>query len=76
MIIASTSLLPTWLRITNIEATLPLGLMAATHLLWPFALNPWFISFSVSVPIVRWIKLTVSSRRIVGLLIFGLLGQP
>jgi len=48
MILTTSSLVPYGYRINNIEVIFPMGLVVATHLLWPFALNPWFISFSVS----------------------------
>ena len=47
MIITTSSLMPSGYRVHNIEVTFPMGLVTACHLLWPFALNPWFISFSV-----------------------------
>ena len=48
MIITSSSLMPSGYRVHNIEVWVPMGLITASHLLWPFALNPWFLSFSVS----------------------------
>lgn len=49
MIITTSSLMPSGYRVSNIEVTFPMGLVTACHLLWPFVLNPWFISFSVSL---------------------------
>jgi hypothetical protein len=48
MIAASLSVFPEGYRIISIEVIVPMAVVAASHLLWPFALNPWFLSFSVS----------------------------
>jgi hypothetical protein len=48
MIAFSLSAMPSGYRITSIEVIVPMAVVAASHLLWPFALNPWFLSFSVS----------------------------
>jgi hypothetical protein len=48
MIAASLSVFPDGYRIISIEVIVPMAVVAASHLLWPFALNPWFLSFSVS----------------------------
>jgi hypothetical protein len=48
MIATSLDSFPSGYRITSIEVILPLSIVAGSHLLWPFALNPWFLSFSVS----------------------------
>ena len=37
---------PGW-RINNLEVIFPMALLGGSHLLYPFALNPWFLSFSV-----------------------------
>ena len=51
--ICASSIVPSGLRVTSMEVLVPGGMIAATHLLWPFVLNPWFISFSVSLrPVV------------------------
>ena len=75
MIVGSTSLIPAGFRINNLEVTVPLGIISACHLLWPFALNPWFISFSVSLAVNTRNELTSSSRHIVVSPRFGLLGR-
>ncbi|WWC59194.1 uncharacterized protein I303_101743 [Kwoniella dejecticola CBS 10117] len=48
MVITSGSLMPAGYRIGshNIEVFVPMGIITAAHLLYPFALNPWFLSFS------------------------------
>ncbi|WVQ83999.1 hypothetical protein IAT38_006144 [Cryptococcus sp. DSM 104549] len=46
MIITSSSLMPSGYRVNNIEVYVPMGILTASHLLYPFALNPWFLSFS------------------------------
>ena len=48
MIVSTSKFMPDAYRVANIEVTFPMGLIVAAHLLWPFALNPWFLSFSVS----------------------------
>jgi hypothetical protein len=48
MIVTALPVLPPGYRVSNVEVTFPLGLCVAAHVLWPFALNPWFLSFSVS----------------------------
>ena len=48
MIVTSNPIMPPGYRINNVEVFVPLGLITGSHLLWPFALNPWFLSFSVS----------------------------
>lgn len=48
MIATSLSSFPDGYRIISIEVIVPMAVVAASHLLWPFALNPWFLSFSVS----------------------------
>jgi hypothetical protein len=40
--------IPPGYRIWSIEVIVPLSIIAGSHLLYPFALNPWFLSFSVS----------------------------
>lgn len=47
MIVTSSSIFPVAYRIGNVEVFVPMGVLVASHLLWPFALNPWFLSFSV-----------------------------
>ena len=46
--LTASNLLPAAWRVRDITVQFPLGMIIATHMLWPFALNPWFISFSVS----------------------------
>lgn len=46
MIVLSQGFVPMAWRITNPEVFIPMSLIAGSHLLWPFALNPWFLSFS------------------------------
>ena len=48
MILSTSKLVPDGYRVANIEVIFPMALVTSFHLLWPFALNPWFISFSVS----------------------------
>ena len=48
MIATSLKSFPAGYRIISIEVVVPMAVVAASHLLWPFALNPWFLSFSVS----------------------------
>jgi translation initiation factor 3 subunit B len=49
MIATSLKSFPAGYQITSIEVIVPMAVVAASHLLWPFALNPWFLSFSVSI---------------------------
>ncbi|TYJ52434.1 hypothetical protein B9479_006975, partial [Cryptococcus floricola] len=49
MIITSSSLMPSGFRVHNIEVYVPMGILTASHLLYPFALNPWFLSFSARI---------------------------
>ncbi|KAL7424393.1 hypothetical protein Q5752_000075 [Cryptotrichosporon argae] len=46
VIFTSSSLMPVQWRVHNIEVFVPMAITAGSHLLWPFALNPWFLSFS------------------------------
>ncbi|WVR04423.1 hypothetical protein IAU60_001425 [Kwoniella sp. DSM 27419] len=46
MIICSTKLMPDGYRMVGIDIMVPMGILAGSHLLYPFALNPWFLSFS------------------------------
>ncbi|WWC87221.1 uncharacterized protein L201_002109 [Kwoniella dendrophila CBS 6074] len=46
MIITNSSLVPYGYRVTSLEVFVPMGIITASHLLYPFALNPWFLSFS------------------------------
>ncbi|WRT65030.1 uncharacterized protein IL334_001972 [Kwoniella shivajii] len=46
MVITSSNLLPAAYRVDNVEVFVPMGIITASHLLYPFALNPWFLSFS------------------------------
>ena len=48
LILTTSKLMPAGYKIGNIEVIFPMSLVTACHLLWPFALNPWFVSFSVS----------------------------
>jgi hypothetical protein len=48
MIITSSNLMPSGYRVNNVEVFVPMGILTGSHLLYPFALNPWFLSFSVS----------------------------
>lgn len=48
MFVTSSKFVPDGFRVKNVEVTFPMGLVTASHILWPFALNPWFLSFSVS----------------------------
>ncbi|OCF59087.1 hypothetical protein L486_03586 [Kwoniella mangroviensis CBS 10435] len=48
MIITSSSLMPAGYRVSSIEVYVPMGIITASHLLYPFALNPWFLSFSIA----------------------------
>lgn len=48
MIATTLPVFPESYRVTSIEVIVPLSVVAGSHLLWPFALNPWFLSFSVS----------------------------
>jgi hypothetical protein len=47
-VILSSSLVPEAYKIADVTVFVPIGMMIASHILWPFALNPWFLSFSVS----------------------------
>ncbi len=49
VILTSSSLMPSQWRVNDIEVFVPMGLVAGSHILWPFVLNPWFLSFSVSL---------------------------
>lgn len=73
MIIGGTSLIPPGYRIINMEVTVPLGIIAGAHLLWPFALNPWFISFSVSYS--SWLLRTANLLVLDILYQFGYFGS-
>ncbi|OCF41165.1 hypothetical protein I317_04995 [Kwoniella heveanensis CBS 569] len=46
MIITSSSLMPPGYRFLGVEVYVPMGIITGSHLLYPFALNPWFLSFS------------------------------
>ena len=48
MIATCLPVFPEQYRVDSIEAIVPMAVVAGSHLLWPFALNPWFLSFSVS----------------------------
>jgi hypothetical protein len=43
---ATGTFIPAGWKITSIEVIVPLSLIGACHILYPFALNPWFLSFS------------------------------
>jgi hypothetical protein len=62
MIATSLKSFPDGYRIISIEVIVPMAVVAASHLLWPFALNPWFLSFSVSdISQLQNIQLTLYS---------------
>nr|XP_031861885.1 uncharacterized protein CI109_002714 [Kwoniella shandongensis]KAA5528957.1 hypothetical protein CI109_002714 [Kwoniella shandongensis] len=46
MIVTTSSLMPSGYRIGGVEIFVPMGLVTASHLLYPVALNPWFLAFS------------------------------
>ncbi|EIW68701.1 hypothetical protein TREMEDRAFT_11927, partial [Tremella mesenterica DSM 1558] len=46
VIITSTSVVPPGYRVGSLEVWIPISLIAGSHILWPFVLNPWFLSFS------------------------------
>lgn len=49
MIITSSSLMmPSGYRVNNVEVYVPMGILTVSHLLYPFALNPWFCAFHSS----------------------------
>lgn len=49
MIIACTALIPIEHRVMNIEAIVPLSITYISHLIWPFVLDPYFTTFTVSL---------------------------
>jgi hypothetical protein len=62
MIISTTSLIPHTHRVENIEALVPLAITYICHLIWPFVLDPYFTTFTVSRLMVKsWAKLTTYS---------------
>lgn len=50
MIISTTSIIPYSYRVDNIEALVPLSITYICHLIWPFVLDPYFTTFTVSLP--------------------------
>lgn len=48
MIIATTSLIPHTYRVYSSEAIVPLAITYTCHLIWPFVLDPYFTTFTVS----------------------------
>ena len=46
MIVSTTKVIPMAYRVSNLEAIIPLSLAYSAHLLWPFALDPYFTTFS------------------------------
>jgi hypothetical protein len=57
-VICGTSLIPSGYRMGGVEIWVPLGLVGGSHLLYPLALNPYFLSFSVSQPVPHKAELT------------------
>lgn len=49
MIITTSNLMPSGYKVGGVEVFVPMGLVTASHLLYPVALNPWFLAFSVSL---------------------------
>jgi hypothetical protein len=60
--------IPPGYRITNIEVIIPVSIIAGSHLLYPFALNPWFLSFSVSG---TWCTGTICRTRLTRAVLSG-----
>ncbi|CAD6566589.1 MAG: hypothetical protein TREMPRED_002808 [Tremellales sp. Tagirdzhanova-0007] len=58
MLVSTSQFMPVDYRVANIEVTFPMGLLVAAHLLWPFALNPWFLSFSIHRMVMHWLGST------------------
>jgi hypothetical protein len=48
MTIATTSLLPHTFRVYSSEALVPVAITYTCHLIWPFVLDPYFTTFTVS----------------------------
>ena len=48
MIISTTSIVPYSHRVVNIEALVPLAITYVCHLIWPFVLDPYITTFTVS----------------------------
>ncbi|KAJ9105391.1 hypothetical protein QFC21_001761 [Naganishia friedmannii] len=46
MIVTTSSVVPDGWRVVDLEAVIPLALVSASHILYPIALNPWFMHFS------------------------------
>lgn len=48
MIVSTTSVMPHTYRVYSSEAIVPLAITYACHLIWPFVLDPYFTTFTVS----------------------------
>jgi hypothetical protein len=50
VIVATTSVVPHTYRVYSIEALIPVLITYVCHLIWPFVLDPYFTTFTVSHP--------------------------
>ena len=50
VIVATTSVVPHTYRVYSIEALIPVLITYVCHLIWPFVLDPYFTTFTVSPP--------------------------
>lgn len=48
MIISTTSIIPHSYRVYSSEAIVPMAVTFGSHLIWPFVLDPYFTTFTVS----------------------------
>ncbi|KAJ9120662.1 hypothetical protein QFC22_002592 [Naganishia vaughanmartiniae] len=46
MILTTSKLMPDGWRVNNIEAVIPMAMVAGSHLLYPIVLNPWLVHFT------------------------------
>lgn len=48
IVVSTTSIVPIQYRVKNVTSIAPLAIVYAGHLLWPFVLDPYLLTFSVS----------------------------
>jgi hypothetical protein len=48
MIITTTSIMPVEYRVNSITTLIPMSLIFGCHFIWPFVLDPYLTTFSVS----------------------------
>ena len=53
MVLTTTSIMPVEYRVNDLTVLIPMILIFGCHLIWPFVLDPYLSTFTVSVPLAR-----------------------